>query len=125
MEGGAASGRRARQQTPAPSPSAARGGTTSRTHPPPEGRATGSRRFQPPVSDAFIRLIRMMITPIIFTTVVIGIAGMGGLKRLGRIGIKSLVYFEVMTTLALIIGWIVAATLRPGAGMTCVAISDS
>jgi aerobic C4-dicarboxylate transport protein len=70
-----------------------------------------------PLSDAFIRLIRMMITPIIFTTVVIGIAGMGGLKRLGRIGIKSLVYFEVMTTLALIIGWAVAAVLRPGAGM--------
>src|SRR3954466_11626000 len=70
-----------------------------------------------PLSDAFIRLIRMMITPIIFTTVVIGIAGMGGLKRLGRIGIKSLVYFEVMTTLALFIGWTVATTLRPGAGM--------
>lgn len=70
-----------------------------------------------PLSDAFIRLIRMMITPIIFTTVVIGIAGMGGLKRLGRIGMKSLIYFEVMTTLALIIGWIIAAVLRPGAGM--------
>src|SRR5258706_13549432 len=70
-----------------------------------------------PVSNAFIRLIRMMITPIIFTTVVIGIAGMGGLKRLGRIGIKSLVYFEVMTTLALFLGWTVAATVRPGAGM--------
>ena len=70
-----------------------------------------------PVSDAFIRLIRMMITPIIFTTVVIGIAGMGNLKRLGRIGIKALIYFEVMTTFALILGWGVAALLRPGAGM--------
>lgn len=70
-----------------------------------------------PVSDAFIRLIRMMITPIIFTTVVIGIAGMGNLKRLGRIGVKALIYFEVMTTLALILGWIVAAVLRPGEGM--------
>ncbi len=70
-----------------------------------------------PVSDAFIRLIRMMITPIIFTTVVIGIAGMGNLKRLGRIGIKALIYFEVMTTLALVLGWGVAALLRPGAGM--------
>lgn len=70
-----------------------------------------------PFSDAFIRLIRMMITPIIFTTVVIGIAGMGSLQRLGRIGIKALVYFEVMTTLALIIGWAVAAVVRPGAGM--------
>src|SRR6266536_2986119 len=61
-----------------------------------------------PLSDAFIRLIRMMIAPIIFTTVVTGIAGMGNLKRLGRIGMKSFIYFEVMTTLALIIGWVVA-----------------
>src|SRR6266480_4379274 len=70
-----------------------------------------------PLSDAFIRLIRMMIAPIIFTTVVTGIAGMGNLKRLGRIGVKSFIYFEVMTTLALIIGWIVAEVFKPGAGM--------
>jgi aerobic C4-dicarboxylate transport protein len=70
-----------------------------------------------PISDAFIRMIRMMITPIIFTTVVVGLAGLGNLKRLGRIGFKSLVYFEVMTTLALVLGWIVAAVLKPGAGM--------
>src|SRR2546421_8163883 len=70
-----------------------------------------------PLSDAFIRLIRMMIAPIIFTTVVTGIAGMGNLKRLGRIGVKAFVYFEVMTTVALIIGWIVAAVFKPGAGM--------
>jgi len=68
-------------------------------------------------SDGFIRLIRMMIAPIIFTTVVTGIAGMGSLKRLGRIGLKSLLYFEVMTTLALVIGWAVAAVFQPGAGM--------
>src|SRR3954452_16945655 len=70
-----------------------------------------------PLSDAFIRLIRMMIAPIIFTTVVTGIAGTGNLKRLGRIGIKALFYFEVMTTLALIIGWVVAEVFKPGAGM--------
>src|SRR5690242_14056886 len=70
-----------------------------------------------PLSDGFIRLIRMMIAPIIFTTVVTGIAGMGSLKRLGRIGLKAFVYFEVMTTLALIIGWVVAATFQPGSGM--------
>src|SRR6266699_2059793 len=70
-----------------------------------------------PLSDAFIKLIRMMIAPIIFTTVVTGIAGMGSLKRLGRIGVKAFIYFEVMTTLALIIGWIVAAVFKPGAGM--------
>ena len=70
-----------------------------------------------PLSDAFIRLIRMMIAPIIFTTVVVGIAGMGSLKRLGRIGIKAVVYFEAMTTLALVIGWVVAKVFQPGAGM--------
>ena len=70
-----------------------------------------------PLSDVFIRLIRMMIAPIIFTTVVTGIAGMGSLKRLGRIGVKAFIYFEVMTTLALIIGWVVAEVFKPGAGM--------
>ncbi len=70
-----------------------------------------------PLSDAFIRLIRMMIAPIIFTTVVVGVAGMGNLKRVGRIGLKSFVYFEVMTTLALIIGWIVVKVFQPGVGM--------
>src|SRR5215208_49774 len=60
-----------------------------------------------PLGDAFIRLIRMLIAPIIFTTVVVGIAGMGNLKRVGRIGLKAFIYFEVMTTLALIIGWVV------------------
>src|SRR5258707_9578220 len=70
-----------------------------------------------PLSDAFIRLIRMMIASIIFTTVVTGIAGMGNLKRLGRIGLRSFVYFEVMTTLALVIGWVVATVFKPGAGM--------
>lgn len=70
-----------------------------------------------PLASAFIRLIRMMIAPVIFTTVVIGIAGMGSLKRLGRIGLKSFIYFEVMTTLALFIGWTVAKVFQPGAGM--------
>src|SRR2546423_11290177 len=70
-----------------------------------------------PLSDAFIRLIRMMIAPIIFTTVVTGIAGMGNLKRLGRIGVKSFLYFEVMTTVALIIGLVVAARFRTGPGL--------
>src|SRR6266481_3856124 len=70
-----------------------------------------------PLSDGFIRLIRMMVAPIIFTTVVTGIAGMGNLKRLGRIGIKAFIYFEIMTTLALVIGWIVAAVFKPGARM--------
>src|SRR3974390_3255408 len=70
-----------------------------------------------PLGDGFIRLIRMMIAPIIFTTVVVGIAGMDNLKRVGRIGLKSFVYFEVMTTLALVVGWIVVKLFQPGAGM--------
>jgi aerobic C4-dicarboxylate transport protein len=70
-----------------------------------------------PLGDGFIRLIRMMIAPIIFTTVVVGIAGMGSLKRLGRIGLKAFIYFEVMTTIALVIGWVVAKVFQPGAGM--------
>jgi aerobic C4-dicarboxylate transport protein len=70
-----------------------------------------------PLSEGFIRLIRMVIAPIIFTTVVVGMAGMGNLKRVGRIGFKALLYFEVMTTLALFIGWIVGKFIQPGAGM--------
>src|SRR5262245_13462789 len=76
-----------------------------------------------PISDGFIRLIRMMIAPIIFTTVVTGIAGMGNVRRLGRVGIKAIVYFEVITTLALLIGWVVAAAVKPGVGMN-VAVSS-
>ena len=57
-----------------------------------------------PLGDGFIKLIKMLIAPIIFCTVVLGIAGMGDLKKVGRVGVKALVYFEVVTTLALIIG---------------------
>ena len=70
-----------------------------------------------PLGMGFIKLIRMVIAPIIFCTVVVGIAGMGSLKRVGRIGFKSILYFEVMTTLALIIGWTVGHWIKPGAGM--------
>ena len=70
-----------------------------------------------PLADGFIKLIRMMVTPIIFTTVVLGIAGMRDLKSVGRVGLKAFIYFEVMTTLALIIGWVVVKTFTPGAGL--------
>ena len=70
-----------------------------------------------PLGDGFIKLIRMVVAPIIFTTVVLGIAGMTDLKRVGRIGIKAFIYFEVMTTLALIIGWVVVKTFEPGVGI--------
>jgi aerobic C4-dicarboxylate transport protein len=71
-----------------------------------------------PLGDGFIKLVKMMIAPIIFCTVVHGIASMRDLKKLGRIGIKALVYFEVVSTFALIIGLVVVNVLRPGAGIT-------
>ncbi len=70
-----------------------------------------------PLGLGFIKLIKMLIAPIIFTTVVAGIAGMSDLKRLGRVGVKALLYFEIVTTLALIIGLVVANVFHPGAGM--------
>jgi aerobic C4-dicarboxylate transport protein len=70
-----------------------------------------------PLGDAFVALIKMLIAPIIFCTVVHGIAGMEDMKKVGRVGLKALVYFEVMTTVALIIGLIVVNLWRPGAGM--------
>lgn len=70
-----------------------------------------------PVGKGFIKLVKMIIAPVIFLTVVIGIAKMGDLRHVGRIGLKALIYFEVLTTLALVIGLVVANTLKPGAGM--------
>lgn len=69
-----------------------------------------------PLGDGFIALIKMMIAPVIFCTVVHGISSMGDLKRVGRVGIKALIYFEVVSTLALAIGLIVAKLVEPGAG---------
>jgi aerobic C4-dicarboxylate transport protein len=71
-----------------------------------------------PFGDGFIRLIRMIIAPVIFTTVVSGIATMGDMRDLGRIGIKTLVYFEAITTpIALVIAMIVVNVMQPGAGI--------
>ncbi len=69
-----------------------------------------------PLGDAFVSMVKMLIGPIIFSTVVVGLAGMGDLKKVGRVGAKALIYFEIVTTLALIIGLVVANTLRPGDG---------
>ncbi|MFD1467057.1 C4-dicarboxylate transporter DctA [Hymenobacter caeli] len=74
-----------------------------------------------PVADTFINLIRMLIAPIIFLTVVLGIAGMGSLQKVGRVGGKALLYFEVVTTLALAIGVGVANLTQPGAGLQATA----
>src|ERR1700730_12382760 len=69
-----------------------------------------------PLGDGFIKLIKMMIAPIIFTTVVVGIAKMGDMKAVGRVGLKALVYFELVSTLALAIGLIVVNIVKPGVG---------
>lgn len=70
-----------------------------------------------PLGDAFVGLIRMMIAPVIFCVIVQGIAGMADLKKVGKVGIKTLIYFEVVSTLALAIGIVVAVIIRPGAGL--------
>jgi aerobic C4-dicarboxylate transport protein len=70
-----------------------------------------------PLGDAFIKAIRMLIAPIIFCTVVHGIAHMADMARVGRVALKAIVYFEIMTTIALIIGLIAVNVLKPGAGM--------
>src|SRR6201987_335234 len=67
-----------------------------------------------PLGDGFIALIKMMIAPIIFCTVVHGISSMGDLKRVGRVGLKALIYFEAVSTVALIVGLVVGELLQPG-----------
>ncbi|CAN5132990.1 C4-dicarboxylate transporter DctC [soil metagenome] len=70
-----------------------------------------------PLSDAFIKLIKMMIVPIIFCTIVSGIAGMEDMKTTGRVGLKALFYFELVTTIALILGLVIVNFVPPGAAM--------
>jgi len=69
-----------------------------------------------PLGDGFIKLVKMIIAPVIFCTVVHGIAGMEDMKKVGRVGGKALLYFEIVSTFALLIGLVVANTLKPGAG---------
>ncbi|OQW60895.1 MAG: C4-dicarboxylate ABC transporter [Proteobacteria bacterium SG_bin9] len=68
-------------------------------------------------SDAFLKLITMIVAPIVFCVVVHGIAGAGDLKKVGRVGVKALIYFEVMTTIALVLGIVLAYAFGPGHGM--------
>jgi aerobic C4-dicarboxylate transport protein len=70
------------------------------------------------ISDTFINLIKMVIAPIIFATVTLGIAGVGDMKKVGRVGGKGILYFEIVSTLALIIGLIVANIMQPGKGVS-------
>ena len=70
-----------------------------------------------PLVDGFIKLIKMLLAPIIFATVVLGMAKMGNIKEVGRIGVRALLYFEILSTLALVIGLIVVNVVRLGVGM--------
>jgi proton glutamate symport protein len=79
--------------------------------------APGFARRLDPLSNVFLRLIRSIIAPLLFGTLVSGMAGTGDLKRMGRIGLKAIVYFEVVTTLALVVGLGMANLVRPGGGV--------
>ena len=70
-----------------------------------------------PIADAFLRMIKMIIAPLLFSTLVVGIAGTGDLKAMGRIGLKAIVYFEAATTIALVIGLLLVNLFQPGAGL--------
>jgi aerobic C4-dicarboxylate transport protein len=70
-----------------------------------------------PLGDAFIKLIKVLIAPIVFCVVVHGIAGAGDLKKVGRVGVKAIIYFEVVTTVALVLGIALAYIFQPGVGM--------
>ena len=69
-----------------------------------------------PLGDLFLRMVKMIIAPLIFATLVVGIAGHGNVKNLGKIGFKTIVYFEIATTIALILGLVMANILKPGSG---------
>ena len=69
-----------------------------------------------PLGDLFLRMVKMIIAPLIFATLVVGIAGHGNVKNLGKIGFKTIVYFEIATTIALILGLVMANVLKPGSG---------
>ncbi|NQD53040.1 cation:dicarboxylase symporter family transporter, partial [Bacillus altitudinis] len=70
-----------------------------------------------PIGDGFIRLIKMIVVPIVFSTIVIGAAGSGGMKKMGSLGLKTIIWFEVITTIVLGIGLLLANVLKPGVGL--------
>jgi len=77
-----------------------------------------------PVGDTFVNLVKMVIGPIIFLTIVTGIANMADLKKIGKVGGKAILYFEIVTTLALLIGLVVVNVLKPGAGINVAALAQ-
>ncbi len=77
------------------------------------------------LKDIFLNLIKMMIGPLVFASIVQGIAGGGDLKRVGRIGLKSIIYFEVITTIALLVGLVFANVIRPGSMWSSMPVQSS
>ena len=75
-----------------------------------------------PVGDVFIRLVKMIVLPIVFATLVVGVAGMGDVKRVGRLGVKTLIYFEIVTMIAILFGLLVANVARPGTGLAAASL---
>jgi proton glutamate symport protein len=73
--------------------------------------------FLQPIGDIFIRLIKMIVVPIVISTLIIGVAGVGDMKKLGKIGGKTILYFEIVTTIAIIVGLLAANLFQPGAGV--------
>ena len=70
------------------------------------------------LADAFLRMVKMIIAPLLFSTLVVGIAGHGNIKQLGKIGVKTIIYFEIVTTIALFIGLFAGNYFKPGEGFT-------
>ncbi len=76
-----------------------------------------------PLADTFLRMIKMIIAPLLFSTLVVGIAGTGDLKAMGRIGLKAIIYFEIATTIALFLGLGLVNFFQPGVGVQAPALS--
>src|SRR3982750_4640105 len=85
--------------------------------------APGVGKSMKPVGDTFVNLVKMVIAPVVFLTIVLGIATMHDLKKVGRVGGKALLYFEIVTTFALAIGLLVVNLTRPGAGLAATSIA--
>lgn len=88
------------------------------------GNATLEAILQP-VGDIFIRLIKMIVVPIVFSTLVVGVASMGDVKRIGALGVKTLVYFEIVSTVAILFGLAIANLTQPGSGLVADALSKT
>jgi proton glutamate symport protein len=82
-------------------------------------------KYFKPFSDLFLRLIKMIIAPLLFGTLVAGVAGAGHVKVVGRMGLRAIIYFEIVTTLALVIGLVTVNVIRPGVGMTLPAAANA